>query len=70
MATHPHMNKKEAAAFLHEEFHITPHEKMVYRAVKEAREKLIGSEKDQYSKLRGYLFEIMNSNPNSTAVLD
>ncbi|MED6191338.1 hypothetical protein PIB30_115428, partial [Stylosanthes scabra] len=57
-------------AYLLEEFRITPHEKMVYRAVKEAREKLIGSEKEQYSKLRGYLFEILNSNPRSTALIE
>ncbi|MED6142628.1 hypothetical protein PIB30_115646, partial [Stylosanthes scabra] len=59
LKVHPHMNKKEAIAFLHEEFNVTPHEKMAYRALREARERLIGSEKEQYSKLRGYLFEIV-----------
>ncbi|MED6215601.1 hypothetical protein PIB30_115304, partial [Stylosanthes scabra] len=51
------MNKKEAVAFLKEDFKVTPHEKMVYRAQREARERLIGSEREQYAKLRGYTFE-------------
>ncbi|MED6191260.1 hypothetical protein PIB30_114475, partial [Stylosanthes scabra] len=32
MKVHPHMNKKEAIAFLKEEFNVTAHEKMTYRA--------------------------------------
>ncbi|MED6142576.1 hypothetical protein PIB30_114173, partial [Stylosanthes scabra] len=64
------MNKKEAIEFLKEEFNITPHEKMVYRGLREARERVIGSEKEQYRKIRGYLIEITRSNPRSTALLE
>ncbi|MED6121286.1 hypothetical protein PIB30_028660 [Stylosanthes scabra] len=31
---HPHMSKKEVQAFLKEDFNVTPHEKMVYRALR------------------------------------
>ncbi|MED6203394.1 hypothetical protein PIB30_115085, partial [Stylosanthes scabra] len=70
MSIHPQMSKKEAVSFLKEEFNVTPHEKKVYRALREAREKLIGSEREQYHKLRGYLFEIVRSNPGSSALLE
>ena len=43
---------------------------MVYRAVKEARERMMGNERQQYGKLRDYLLEIHRSNPGSSALLD
>ncbi|XP_072086068.1 uncharacterized protein [Arachis hypogaea] len=42
---------------------------MVYRAVKEAREKIMGNERDQYNNVRDYLFEILRSNSGSRAKL-
>ncbi|RYQ99210.1 hypothetical protein Ahy_B07g087108 [Arachis hypogaea] len=43
---------------------------MVYRALKEARERLIGNERAQYSKLREYLAELLKSNPGRHTILD
>ncbi|MED6144549.1 hypothetical protein PIB30_016594 [Stylosanthes scabra] len=43
---HSHMSKKEAQAFLKEDFNVTPPEKMVYGALRLARERLVGSEKE------------------------
>ncbi|KAL1356978.1 hypothetical protein AAHE18_05G223600 [Arachis hypogaea] len=43
---------------------------MVYRAVREAKDKIMGNEVEQYGKLRDYLMEIHRSNPRSTALLD
>ncbi|XP_057734851.1 uncharacterized protein LOC130950367 [Arachis stenosperma] len=43
---------------------------MVYRAVKEAKERIMGNEKEQYGKLRDYAMEIIKSNPGSTARVD
>ncbi|XP_052118923.1 uncharacterized protein LOC107493000 [Arachis duranensis] len=70
MSTHPHMTTHEAVDFLREDFDLTTYPKMVYRAVKEARERMMGNEKQQYGKLRDYLLEIHRSNPGSSALLD
>ncbi|XP_020992587.2 uncharacterized protein LOC107479903 [Arachis duranensis] len=70
MATHPHMTTHEAIDFLREDFDLTAHPKMVYRAVKEARDRMMGNERQQYGKLRDYLLEIHRSNPGSSALLD
>ncbi|XP_072074347.1 uncharacterized protein [Arachis hypogaea] len=70
MATHPHMTTHEAIDFLREDFDLTAHPKMVYRAVKEARERMMGNEREQYGKLRDYLLEIHRSNPGSSTLLD
>ncbi|XP_057748079.1 uncharacterized protein LOC130967277 [Arachis stenosperma] len=70
MITHPHMNTHEAIDFLREEFDLVLHPKMVYRAVKEAKDKIMGNEIEQYGNLRDYLMEIHRSNPRSTALLD
>ncbi|XP_072094105.1 uncharacterized protein [Arachis hypogaea] len=43
---------------------------MVYRVLKEARVRLIGNERAQYSKLREYLVELLRSNPGSHTILD
>nr|XP_025618784.2 uncharacterized protein LOC112710668 isoform X1 [Arachis hypogaea] len=69
MSLHPHMRTNEAVDFLREEFSLTAHPKMVYRAVKEAREKIMGNEREQYNNVRDYLFEILRSNPGSRAEL-
>ncbi|XP_025697386.1 uncharacterized protein [Arachis hypogaea] len=70
MATQPHMNTKEATEFLREEFLLCPHPKMVYRAVVEAGEKIMGNERDQYERSRDYCEQILKSNPGSTARLE
>ncbi|XP_015934181.1 uncharacterized protein LOC107460337 [Arachis duranensis] len=43
---------------------------MVYRAVVEAREKIMGNERDQYKRSRDYCEQILLSNPSSTARLE
>ncbi|KAL4277063.1 hypothetical protein AHAS_Ahas20G0269700 [Arachis hypogaea] len=55
MTTHPHMNTHEAIDFLREEFDLVLHPKMVYRAVREAKDRIMGNEIEQYGKLRNYL---------------
>ncbi|XP_016200220.1 uncharacterized protein LOC107641235 [Arachis ipaensis] len=49
MNTQPHMRTNEAIDFLREEFSLTAHPKMVYRAVRKARERIMGNEREQYS---------------------
>ncbi|XP_020964242.1 uncharacterized protein LOC110265589 [Arachis ipaensis] len=70
MTTHPYMNTHEAIDFLKEEFDLVLHPKMVYRAVREAKDRIMGNEVEEYGKLRDYLMEIHRSNPRSTALLD
>ncbi|XP_072078144.1 uncharacterized protein [Arachis hypogaea] len=43
---------------------------MVYRAVKEARDKIQGNEREQYKRTRDYCEEILRSNPSSSARLE
>ncbi|XP_072065370.1 uncharacterized protein [Arachis hypogaea] len=70
LAIHLQMTRKEASDFLKDEFGIHPNDKMVYRALKEVRDRIVGSETKQYGKLRDYLFELLRSNPGSTALLE
>ncbi|XP_057745171.1 uncharacterized protein LOC130963039 [Arachis stenosperma] len=70
LAIHLQMTRKEASDFLKDEFGIHHNDKMVYRALKEARDRIVGSESEQYGKLRDYLFELLRSNPGSTALLE
>ncbi|XP_025670684.1 uncharacterized protein [Arachis hypogaea] len=70
MATHPHMTTREATEFLREDFSLAPHPKMVYRAVVEARDKIMENEKEQYNRTRDYCEQILSSNPGSTARLE
>ncbi|RYQ97308.1 hypothetical protein Ahy_B08g093343 [Arachis hypogaea] len=70
MASQPHMTTNEAIDFLREEFNLVLHPKMVYRVVKEAKERIMGNKKEQYGKLRDYAMEIIKSNPGSTARVD
>ncbi|XP_025625076.1 uncharacterized protein [Arachis hypogaea] len=69
MNTQSHVRTSEAIDFLREEFSLTAHPKMVYKAVREARERIMGNEREQYSNVRGYLFEILRSNPGSRVEL-
>ncbi|XP_057740626.1 uncharacterized protein LOC130957799 [Arachis stenosperma] len=70
LGIHLQMTRKEASDFLKDEFGIHPNDKMVYRALKEARDRIVESESEQYGKLRDYLFELLRSNPGSTALLE
>ncbi|XP_057755529.1 uncharacterized protein LOC130974688 [Arachis stenosperma] len=45
LAIHLQMTRKEASDFLKDEYGIHPHDKMVYRALKEARDRIVGSER-------------------------
>ncbi|XP_072074354.1 uncharacterized protein [Arachis hypogaea] len=69
MSSQPHMRTNEAVDFLREEFSLTAHPKMVYRAVKEAREKIMRNEREQYNNVMDYLFKILRSNHRSRAEL-
>ncbi|RYR25463.1 hypothetical protein Ahy_B02g059238 [Arachis hypogaea] len=70
MASQPHMTTNEAIDFLREAFNLVLHPKMVYRAVKEAKERIVENEKEQYGKLSHYGMEIIKSNSGSTAIVD
>ncbi|XP_020967434.1 uncharacterized protein LOC110266768 [Arachis ipaensis] len=69
MSSQPHMRTNEAVDFLREEFSLTAHPKIAYRAVKEAKDKIMGNEREQYNNVKDYLFEILRSNPGSRAEL-
>ncbi|XP_072062624.1 uncharacterized protein [Arachis hypogaea] len=70
MSTQLHMNTKEVTDFLKEEFFLCPHPKMIYRSVKEVRDKIMGNEREQYKRTRDYCEEILRSNPGSSARLE
>ncbi|XP_016165235.1 uncharacterized protein LOC107607849 [Arachis ipaensis] len=70
IASQPHMTTNKAIDFLIEEFNLVVHPKMVYRAVKEAKERITRNKKEQYEKLRDYGMEIIKSNPRSIARVD
>ncbi|XP_072074904.1 uncharacterized protein [Arachis hypogaea] len=64
------MTLSEAYEHIKIDYNVMINGKMVYRALKEARERVIGNERAQYSKLRDYLTEIHRSNPGSSTILD
>ncbi|RYR04617.1 hypothetical protein Ahy_B06g084389 [Arachis hypogaea] len=70
LRTQPHITLSKAYEHIKVDYNVVINGKMVYRALKEARERVIGSERAQYSKLRDYLCEIHMSNPGSSAILD
>ncbi|XP_072086128.1 uncharacterized protein [Arachis hypogaea] len=70
LRTQPHMTLSEAYEHIKIDYNVIINGKMVYRALKEARERLIGNERAQYSKLREYLAELLRSNPGSHTILD
>ncbi|XP_072086974.1 uncharacterized protein [Arachis hypogaea] len=50
-----------------EDYNVQLNQKMITRAIKQAKETVLGSEGAQFGKLRDYLNEIHKSNPRSTA---
>ncbi|XP_016167221.1 uncharacterized protein LOC107609716 [Arachis ipaensis] len=50
-----------------QDYNVQVHPKMIQRALKEAREIVVGNDKAQYGKLWDYLQELHRSNPGSTA---
>ncbi|KAL4397291.1 hypothetical protein AHAS_Ahas01G0177200 [Arachis hypogaea] len=70
LRTQPHITLSEAYEHIKVDYNVIINGKMVYRALKEAREWVIGNERAQYSKLRDYLCEIDRSNQGSSAILD
>ena len=53
-----------------EDYNIQLSGKMISRALKAAREEVIGDEGVQYGKIRDYLIELHRTNPGSTTRLD
>ncbi|XP_025636171.1 uncharacterized protein [Arachis hypogaea] len=70
LLTQPHITLSEAYDHIKIDYNVVINGKMVYRALKEARERVIRNERQQYSKLRHYLLELLRSNPGSTALMD
>ncbi|XP_025611738.1 uncharacterized protein [Arachis hypogaea] len=64
------MTLSEAYEHIKIDYNVMINGKMVYKALKEARERVIGNERAQYSKLKDYLSEIHRSNPWSSTILD
>ncbi|XP_025649566.1 uncharacterized protein [Arachis hypogaea] len=70
LLTQPHMTHGEAFDHIKIDFNVVCSDKMIYRALRVARERYVGNERAQYGKLRDYLTEIHRSNPSSTALLE
>jgi hypothetical protein len=49
-----------------EEYNLHLEDSMIYRALKQAKQNLEGSEIDQYAKLWDYCHELLSNNPGST----
>nr|XP_025691281.1 uncharacterized protein LOC112792309 [Arachis hypogaea] len=67
LKTQPKLTPKEAMQHMKEDYNVQLNRKMITRAIKQARETVLGSEGAQFEKLRDYLNEIHKSNPGSTA---
>ncbi|MED6184689.1 hypothetical protein PIB30_049886 [Stylosanthes scabra] len=65
----PDFTPKEAKQHMSEVYKIQIHEKMITRALKRARENVIGKEGEQYSKLHDYVAELLKSNHGTTVLL-
>ncbi|XP_025617130.1 uncharacterized protein [Arachis hypogaea] len=70
LLTQPDMKPKQAMEYMIEDYNIQLSGKMISRALKAAREEVIGDEGAQYGKIRDYLMELHRTNPGSTARLD
>nr|XP_025692818.1 uncharacterized protein LOC112795074 [Arachis hypogaea] len=60
----------EAETWFKKEFNVAINYKKIQRAMKKARKKIEGLEREQYAELRDYLNQILLSNPGSTVHLD
>ncbi|XP_016164339.1 uncharacterized protein LOC107606838 [Arachis ipaensis] len=70
LLTQPQLSPKEALEHMKEDYNVHIHNKIILRALKAAREEVIGNEKEQFGKVRDYLSELHRSNPGSTAIVD
>nr|XP_029144759.1 uncharacterized protein LOC112710546 [Arachis hypogaea] len=70
LVTQPLMTPKEALEHMKQDYNVHINYRMIYRALKAAREQVIGKEREQYGKLHDYLNEIHKSNPGSTGMVD
>ena len=70
LRTQPLLKHGEAVDHMKKDYNVHLDDKMVYRALKRARELVEGGEKEQYGKVRDYLTEILRSNPGSTALMN
>ncbi|XP_061354298.1 uncharacterized protein LOC133298925 [Gastrolobium bilobum] len=66
LVTQPNMTRAEAYEHLKEEYKVHVHLKKVTKALRKAKGRIEGNEKEQYGKLRDYLGELLRSNPGST----
>lgn len=70
LLTQPDLKRRHVYDIMKDEFHVHLNDKVVSRALKKARMKVEGSEKEQYGKTWNYLGELLRSNPGSTAKMD
>jgi hypothetical protein len=62
----PALSHSEAYYLMKEEYNLHLEDSMIYRALKQAKQNLEGSEIDQYAKLWDYCHELLSNNPGST----
>ncbi|RYR52664.1 hypothetical protein Ahy_A06g027553 [Arachis hypogaea] len=70
LLTQPDMKPKQATKYMVQDYNIKMSGKMISKALKAAREEVIGDEGAQYGKIRNYLMELHKTNPSLTAILD
>ncbi|RYR72887.1 hypothetical protein Ahy_A02g007113 isoform B [Arachis hypogaea] len=70
LVTQPQLSPKEALEHMKEDYNVHIHYKIISRALKAAREEVIGNEKEQFGKVRDYLSKLHRSNPASTDIVD
>ncbi|XP_072085035.1 uncharacterized protein [Arachis hypogaea] len=70
LLTQSDMKPKQAMEHMVEEYNVHVSTKMISRALKAAREVVLGNERAQYGKIRDYLMELHRSNPGSTALME
>nr|XP_025635544.1 uncharacterized protein LOC112729586 [Arachis hypogaea] len=62
----PMMTVREAEDYFKKEYDVLLSERKIYRSMAKAKERIEGSERAQYARLREYAMEILNTNPGST----
>ncbi|XP_072076747.1 uncharacterized protein [Arachis hypogaea] len=67
---HPDMKPRQAMDHMIEKYNVQLNHRMIARALKVAREVVIGNARAQYVKVRDYLSEIHRSNPGSTSLME
>lgn len=63
----PTLTYNEAFDYLKRDFGVHVDDSKIFRAIKEARELVKGSEKEQYGRIWDYAHELLRSNPGSTS---